>query len=634
VLLLFSYKAWLQNGDNEDVPKISGHACFVLDECKTLFKGFSNAPSITLAISKDLGSEAYSLKNAGQSILVTGGDEAGLLYGAYRLFSLLRRNHNLDNLDMTDAPAVKRRVLNHWDNPNGSIERGYAGKSLFWRNNRIGYDLNRLKDYARLLASVGINEISVNNVNVGEVGAKLLTEEGLADLAKVAAVFRPFNIKLIISVHFDSPAIIGGLETSDPVDPNVATFWKEAAERVYKVIPDLAGFLMKADSEFRSGPAALGRTQDEGANVIARALKPFGGIIYWRTFIYDCKQDWRDTVTDRPMAAYDYFQPLDGKFDDNVIIQIKNGPVDFQVREPNSPLLGALKKSAQALEFQASQEYTGHAIDMYNLAVHWEEVLDHPVTENRTTRDLISNEVRAVVAVSNTGDDDNWCGHLLSQANLFAFGRMAWNPNIRADEVTREWINLVFGDNPKLVEPLLKMMLQSRSTYEKYTSPLAIGWMVKPGLHYGPDVDGYEFSKWGTYHRANNTAIGVDRTRKGTGYAGQYQPYVRDMYENLDTCPENMLLFFHRLPYDYKLKNGQTLIQHIYDTHFEGAAEVEEYIKTWGALKDLLPEEAYISVARRLERQLANAYEWRDQINTYFYRKTGTPDKLGRRIYP
>ena len=631
---MFSYNAWLQPGTLETIPSVDGPDCFALKECKRLLSGYDGIPAISMKVSSDLSPESYSIKTGGEGIHISGGDEAGLLYGAYKLFSIVRHKQNLDKLNISSTPAVSRRILNHWDNPNGTIERGYAGKSLFWRNDRIGYNLERLTDYARLLASVGINQISVNNVNVNEAGAKLLTDEGLKDLAKVAAVFRPFNIKLIISVHFDSPVIIGGLETSDPVREDVAKFWEDSAARVYKAIPDLAGFLMKADSEFRNGPAALGRTQDEGANVIAKALKPYGGTIYWRCFIYNCTQDWRDTITDRPKAAYDYFYPLDGKFDDNVIIQVKNGPVDFQVREPNSPLLGAMKNTPQALEFQVAQEYTGHAIDMYNLAIHWEEVFDHPVDENRDTRALINKEVEAIVAVSNTGDDNNWCGHLLSQANLHAFGRMAWDPSLKAAEITKEWIELTFGTEPKLVTPLLEMMLKSRSTYEKYTAPLSIGFMVTPHTHYGPDVEGYEFSKWGTYHRANHEAIGIDRTRTGTGYTAQYTNHVRDIYENLTTCPDNMLLFFHRVAYDYKLKSGQTLLQYIYDSRFEGAEEVEAFIKTWDSLKDYLPTEAYTSVADRLKRQLANANQWRDVLNTYFYRKTGKPDNKGRYIHP
>lgn len=632
MFLLFGYHAWIQSDKVSSAPTVSGPECFALEECKQVFKGLKDAPNISLSISDALPLEAYTLVGCHDNVHITGGDEAGLLYGVYGLLFHIRKGGRLDNLNLTEKPAVNRRILNHWDNPDGSVERGYAGKSLFWQNGRIGYNLDRLRDYARLLASIGINQISVNNVNVNALGAQLLTEDGLKDLAKVADVFRPFNIKIIISVHFDSPVIVGGLRTSDPVDEKVARFWTDAAARVYRYIPDLAGFLMKADSEFRSGPTALGRTQAEGANVIAKALAPFNGTIYWRCFIYDCTQDWRDTVTDRPKAAYDYFYPLNGCFDENVIIQIKNGPVDFQVREPNSPLLGAMDKTRQALEFQIAQEYTGHQIDLYNLAVHWEDVFEHPITEARNTRDLIGQEVDAIVAVSNTGDDENWCGHLLAQSNLYAFGRMAWNPALTAAQVTQEWIHLTFGANPKL-KPLLDMMLKSRDVFEKYNAPLGIGWMVTPHTHYGPDVDGYEFSKWGTYHRANHEAIGIDRTRTGTGYTAQYHPYVRDMYENKETCPENMLLFFHRLPYSCRLKSGKTLLQYIYDTHFEGADEVDDFIKTWESLKEYLSEEAYTTVAERLLRQQVNARQWRDVINTYFYRKTGIPDEAGRKIY-
>ena len=390
---------------------------------------------------------------------------------------------------------------------------------------------------------------------------------------------------------------------------------------------------MKADSEFRSGPSAIGRTQADGANAIAKALKPFGGVIYWRCFVYDCMQDWRDTKTDRPKAAYDYFYPLDGQFDENVILQIKHGPTDFQVREPNSPLLGAMTKTRQAIELQITQEYTGQQKDLYALAVQWEEILDHPVTDNKNTGDLIGKEVEAVVAVANTGNDDNWTGHLLAQANLYAFGRLAWDYTLKPTQLTREWISLTFGVNPKIEKLLGDMMLKSRHVYEKYNAPLGIGWMVNIHHHYGPSVDGYEYMKWGTYHRADNNAIGVDRTLTGTDFTSQYHPSVRAVYENKETCPEDMLLFFHRLPYNYKLKSGQTLLQYIYDSHFEGVEDVEDFIKVWDTLKELVPNEAYVSVKERLVSQLENAKEWRDVINSYFYRKTGIADNNGRKIY-
>ncbi|MCL2400234.1 MAG: alpha-glucuronidase [Defluviitaleaceae bacterium] len=632
----FGYQAWIKSQPSKFLPKVTGIDCFALEECK---RGLSqlgdkeNDTTVTLALSQELSSESYTLEGSPGNLRIEAGCETGLLYGVYGFLFRLRIGESIESISASEKPAVSMRILNHWDNIDGSVERGYSGRSLFFDNGQIGYDPDRLRDYARLLSSVGINQISINNVNVTLESAKLVTEEKLPDVAKIADIFRPFGIKLIIAVHFESPILLGGIKTADPLDDKVAKWWQETAATVYRYIPDLAGFLMKADSEFRSGPASIGRTQAEGANVIAKALKPFGGTIYWRCFVYNCMQDWRDTKTDRPKAAYDYFYPLDGQFDDNVIVQIKHGPMDFQVREPNSPLLGAMSKTKQGLELQIAQEYTGQQIDLYATSTQWEEILNHPVTDNRNTRDLINQEVKAIVAVSNTGNDDNWTGHLLAQANLYAFGRLAWNPSLTADQVTKEWIALTFGNEPNILNPLLDMMLKSRLVYEKYNAPLGIGWMVNINHHYGPSVDGYEYMKWGTYHRANNTAIGVDRTQKGTGYTMQYQPYVQNLYENKDTCPENLLLFFHRLPYDYKLRSGRTLLQYIYDTHFEGVEDVESFIKTWNSLKEYMPEEAYVQVKKRLDAQLENAKEWRDVVNSYFFRKTGISDEKGRKIY-
>jgi len=539
--------------------------------------------------------------------------------------------------DEATPPAVssriEERILNHWDNMSGDVERGYSGRSLFFNDGEISYDAVRIRDYARLLASIGINRVCCNNVNVDARAAEMITEKLLPKVAELAAIFREFGIRFIIAVDFTSPQLLGGISSYDPMDSDVIKWWEKAAADVYKHIPDLAGFLVKADSEFRDGPAALGRTQADGANVIARALKAHGGKVYWRCFVYNCTQDWRDSKVDRPKAAYDHFYPLDGDFDDNVILQIKHGPSDFQVREPNSPLLGAMKHTKQAIELQVTQEYTGQQIDMYALAVQWEEVFSAPISDTRVMRDLMGNEVTAIVAVANTGLDMNWTGHTLSQANLYSFGRLACDPLLTARDILTEWIELTFGANPDLVKPLLEMMISSRYTYEKYACPLGLGWMVYVHHHYGPQPEGYEFSKWGTYHRANREAIGIDRTERGTGYTAQYHPYLNKLYSDVATCPEELLLYFHRLPYSFKLKSGTTLLQHIYNTHFEGAREVEGFIKTWEALKPLLPECAFSSVAARLQMQLLNAREWRDIINTYFHRFTGIDDEKGRKIY-
>jgi alpha-glucuronidase len=530
------------------------------------------------------------------------------------------------------SSIIEERILNHWDNITGVVERGYSGGSLFFKDGEVSFDSDRIHDYARLLASVGINRVCCNNVNVTERAARLITDL-LPDIAGLADIFRKHGIRFIIAVDFTSPRLLGGLETYDPLDDGVIMWWENAVKKTYEHIPDLAGFLVKADSEFRDGPAALGRTQADGANVIARALKPYNGKAYWRCFVYNCVQDWRDTKTDRPKAAYDHFYPLDGEFDDNVILQIKHGPSDFQVREPNSPLLGAMKHTAQAIELQVTQEYTGQQIDLYALAVQWEEIFAAPVSDLQSMRDLMGREVSAIVAVANTGLDMNWTGHTLAQANLYSFGRMACVPSLTAREVLSEWIGLTFGNDPKLNEPLLDMLLASRGVYEKYACPLGLGWMVNINHHYGPSPEGYEFSKWGTYHRASHEAIGVDRTKSGTGYTMQYHPYLCDLYSNVKSCPEELLLYFHRLPYDYKLSCGRSLIQFIYDTHFEGYDEVAGFIATWDSLRSLLPECAYESVAERLRLQLDNAREWRDVVNTYFYRLTGISDEHGRLIY-
>ena len=359
--------------------------------------------AVSLSLDASLAPEGYRLSGSGDGIAIAGADSNGLLYGVYAFLMRLQAGDDPSMVEEETAPALPNRILNHWDNTDGSIERGYAGRSLFFRDGAFRYDAQRVRDYARLLSSVGINRISLNNVNITEQSARLITEELLPDVAGLADIFRPFGIRLILSVNFKSPVILGGLPTADPLDGDVARWWSDTVRTVYHHVPDLAGFLIKADSEFQYGPAALGRTQADGANVIAKALAPYGGTLYWRCFVYDCTQDWRDTETDRPKAAYENFYPLDGLFDENVVLQIKNGPVDFQVREPNSPLFGAMERTHQGMEFQVTQEYTGQQIDLYALAVHWEEIFAAPVSDTRLTRDLVGREITSIAAVSNVG---------------------------------------------------------------------------------------------------------------------------------------------------------------------------------------------------------------------------------------
>jgi alpha-glucuronidase len=539
-----------------------------------------------------------------------------------------------DSFFLSSAPLVPCRVINHWDNITGDIERGYAGKSLFFSDGRLAYDPARIRDYARLLASVGVNIISVNGVNVTPASAKLLTREMLPDVAKLAAIFRDYGIRLALAVHFELARLLGELDKSDPLDEDVIDWWARLADTVYQHIPDFCGFVVKADSEFNNGPMSMGRRQSEGANLIARALKPHGGLLFWRCFTYNCLQDWRDIATDRPMAAYNVFVGEDGLFDDNVILQIKNGPSDFQVREPLSPLFGALQNTPMSLEVQITQEYTGQQTDVYNLATQWEEVLNFPLNETSVLKDIVGDGIKAMTGVSNAGLDENWTGHTLAQLNLYAFGRLAWDAGLSASRITDEWARLTFGCDERILGVVRFIMSKSREAYEKYNAPLALCWMVNPHNHYGPSPEGYEFQKWGTYHRADRNAVGIDRTSKGTKFTAQFDAYLTALFDSVSTCPEEYILYFHRLPYDYAMKDGRTLIQRIYDDHFSGEETVREFIVKWKSLQNILPDGVYLSILERLNRQQVNAREWRDVINTYFYRHSGAADKHGRKIYP
>lgn len=596
-----------------------------------------------------LGDEGYMLRTVDEPgrrfIAIAGRTDRGALYGAFHFLRLLQTGRSIADLRIAEKPSGKLRMINHWDNMDGSIERGYAGESVFFREGRFleePEDRKRLRDYARLMAAVGLNAVAINNVNVHEIETKLIAPELLPSVAKAADIFREYGIRLYLSINFASPIEIGGLETADPLDPAVKRWWAERTADVYRHVPDFGGFLVKADSEFRPGPFTYGRDHADGANMLAEALEPYGGIAIWRCFVYDCLQDWRDRTTDRARAAYDHFRPLDGKFRDNVILQIKNGPMDFQVREPVSPLIGGMRHTNQLLELQITQEYTGQQKHLCYLVPQWKEVVDfdtHALGEGSTaakaaTGELFGRPLGGFAAVANIGSDPNWTGHLLAQANYYGFGRLAWAPELTSEQITDEWVRISFGHDPVVTGTIKRMLLESWSIYESYTSPLGIGWMVNPGHHYGPNVDGYEYSKWGTYHFADSKGVGVDRTvATGTGYAGQYHDVPAARYESLESCPDELLLFFHHVPYQHRLKSGKTVIQHIYDSHFEGTEKAEELVEAWRALEGKIDGERYESVLDRLRLQAKHAAEWRDVINTYFYRKTGIPDAHGRKIY-
>jgi len=546
------------------------------------------------------------------------GGETGLLYAAYRLISDSLCGTRTGEC-LSSAPRYALRMINCWDNPDGSVERGYAGRSLFFDGGRLCYSPRRIRELGRLLASVGLNVLCINNVNVHDP-AQLLLEDDLPDLASLAALFRPFGVRLMVSVDFSQP-MRHGIPTADPLDSAVRSWWKDTAGRVYAAVPDLAGFLVKADSEGRPGPFTYGRNHSDGANMLADALKPYGGMVVWRCFVYNCRQDWRDTSTDRPKAAWEHYAFLDGQFSDNVILQVKHGPFDFQVREPLSPLLLGMKKTNLAMELQLAQEYTGHQIDLYTMIPMWKELFE----------ELPENNIMSIAAVSNLGSDDNYTGHPLAAVNLYTYGLLAWDPSVDMLSAVTRWVRLTYSFTEEQEQTLVSLLLSSRHIYEKYTAPLGIGWMVTPHDHYGPNPSGYEYDLWGTYHKADRNAVGIDRTASGTDFLGQYPENIRLKYENPDTCPDLYLLFYHRLPYSFRMHDGRTLIQRIYDDHFEGLAEARQMAESLFALP--FPEPDLSVIHTRMEKQLNNAREWCDIINTFFHRLSGIEDASGRRIY-
>lgn len=598
------------------------------------------AEVISLSLRPGFPPEGYKISGNGETVAVEASDENGILYGCFELIRQLSLGTQTQELSIEKSPAIPLRMLNHWDNMDGSIERGYSGNSFFFEKNEILVD-DRIRTYARLLASVGINGTVINNVNVKDAATDLITDRYFEKLRILSEILAEYGIRLFLSLNYAAPMEISGLPGADPLDEQVIRWWKERMQQVYAAVPGLGGFLIKADSEGRPGPFTYGRTHAQGANMLAEAIEPYGGLIIWRCFVYNCKQDWRDRKTDRARSGYDNFIGLDGQFRDNVILQIKNGPMDFQVREPVHPLFGGLEKTNQMLEVQIAQEYTGQQRHVCYLIPMFKEVLEFRTycrEKDDSVLDLISGKTFGqtkcgIAAVANTGNDENWTGHDLAAANLYGFGRLAFEPQLSAEQIAREWIRLTFGSDPQVMDNLLFILMNSWPAYESYTAPLGIGWMVNPNYHYGPNVDGYEYDRWGTYHRADHLGIGVDRSHNGTGYAGLYREPNASLYDDPEKCPEELLLFFHHMPYEYRLQSGKTILQHIYDTHFDGVALVDEMVRRFEELKGKLPEKQYERMAQRFAHQKEHSREWRDQINTYFYRKTGIPDEKGRKIY-
>jgi alpha-glucuronidase len=508
---------------------------------------------------------------------------------------------------------------------------------VFWANGRVRDDLAKAGEYARLLASLGIQAVSVNNVNANPL---VLSPEFVPQIAKVAEAMRPWGVRVAIAIDFGSPQSVGKLPTYDPLDPAVAAWWKARADALYAAIPDFAGFVLKADSEGRVGPSAYNRTHADAANVVARALKPHGGILFYRGFVYDHHMDWRNLKNDRARAAYDNFHPLDGQFDDNVIIQIKHGPIDFQVREPASPLFAGLEKTNEAIELQITQEYFGQARHQVFLAPMWKDALDFDMRAHdqpSTVKAIVAGHVfhrplGGFVGVANSGVADNWTNNHLSQANLYAFGRLAWNPDLSAADIAGEWTRQTFGTDPQVGKTVDDLLLTSWRTYENYTGPLGLQTLTDiVGNHYSVAVEASEENGWGQWHRADANGVGMDRTvATGTGFIGQYPPAVARMYESIETTPDDLLLFMHHVPYTQPLKSGKTVIQFIYDSHYEGAETVAKWVEQWRGLRGLIDDERYQAVLKQLQYQAGQAIVWRDAVTRWFHKTSGISDEKGR----
>ncbi|MFI9025369.1 alpha-glucuronidase family glycosyl hydrolase [Streptomyces sp. NPDC053560] len=577
----------------------------------------------------ELGDEGYLIRHVTKRgrirTVVAAHTDRGVLYGAFHLLRLVQTRRPLEHVDLTERPAAPLRVADHWDNIDGSIERGYAGLSFFdWE--RLPQPDARYTDYARVLASLGINGAVINNVNTP---ADYLAEPFLTKLAALAGVLRRYGVTLYVTANFAAPIDLGGLDTADPFDAGVRDWWQKKAKEIYGKIEDFGGFLVKANSEGRPGPLDYGRTHADGANLLAGALEPHRGIVMWRSFVHDGDEQW-----DR--QAYQDFTPLDGKFAENVIVQIKNGPIDFQVREPAHPLFGSLPRTNSMIELQVTQEYTGHSTHLCYLVPQWKEVLDFDTRkggEGSTVARVVTGRVHSYTrsgfaGVMNFGDARNWTGSHLAAANTHGYGRLAWNPELSAEDLADEWTRMTFGNDPHVITTVSALLLGSWHTYEDYTSPLGTGYITHP-----PDgsVTGhFDPSPTTTtqFHKSNREGIGYDRTAAtGNGYTELYAPATRDAYESLENCPEELLLFLHHVPYTHRLANGTTVIQHIYDTHFAGAARVADMRKDWDGLRRRIDHQRFTEVHRQFDRQLAEAAKWRDTLVAYWFELSRVRDE-------
>ena len=584
-----------------------------------------------------LGNEGYLISyqkiNGKSTLIVASTGEIGTLYGTFHLIRMLQTQQNINELYIEESPKTTHRLLNHWDNLDRTVERGYAGFSIWDWHKLPDYIDPRYKDYARANASIGINGTVVSNVNAN---ALILTPQYLFKIKALADIFRPYGIKIYLTARFSTPREIGGLETADPLNENVIAWWNLKIAEIYSIIPDFGGFLVKANSEGQPGPQNYERDHADGANMLANALAPFGGVVMWRAFVYD-----HNVPDDRAKQAYNEFKPLDSRFNENVFVQVKNGAIDFQPREPFHPLFGAMEKTPIMMEFQITQEYLGCATHLVYLAPLFKEVLDadtYAKGEGSTVAKVIDgslnhHKISGMAGVSNIGNDRNWTGHPFGQANWYAYGRLAWNPEFTAEELADEWIRMTFTNNPAFIDVVKPMMLHSRETTVNYMTPLGLHHQMAWNHHWGPgpwvNIGRPDWtSKY--YHRADSLGIGFNRSSSGSNAVAQYFPEVKEKFNNIETCPEEFLLWFHHVPWDYKMKSGNTLWDELCEKYYTGADDVKKMQKEWENVKDLIDAEQYDHVKQLLQIQANEAVWWRNALLLYFqqYSKQPIPDKF------
>ncbi|HEU4722473.1 MAG TPA: alpha-glucuronidase family glycosyl hydrolase [Gemmatimonadaceae bacterium] len=585
---------------------------------------------------RGLGREGYLVRatriGGRRAIVVAANEDVGVLYGAFALLRRMQTNGSLRQLALRDSPKVALRVLNHWDNLDGSVERGYAGRSI-WRWDSLPATISpRYRDYVRANASIGINGAVLTNVNAN---ARVLTAEYLEKVAVVAGVLRPYGVRVYLTARFSAPIELGGLKTADPLDPAVRTWWKAKIDEIYTKVPDFGGFVVKANSEGQPGPQDYERTHADGANLLAEPLAAHGGIVMWRAFVYS-----NEVPTDRVKQAYDEFKPLDGRFRENVLVQVKNGALDFQPREPFHPLFGAMPKTPLMMEFQVTKEYLGQDTHLVYLGTYWEEVLradTHARGKGSTVAKVIEGAVHpyartGIAGVANVGSDRNWTGSHFNQANWYAFGRLAWNPESSARSIADEWIRMTFTNSPQAVATIRTMLLQSREAVVNYMTPLGLAHIMATGHHYGP-APWVRLSRadWSPtyYHRADTLGVGFDRTATGTNAVAQYAAPVRGRYGTLATTPDSVLLWFHRVPWSHRLRSGRTLWDELVFRYNAGVDTVRAMQKGWTSVRPAVDAERFTDVGQFLDIQEREARWWRDAALTYFQQFSRMPIPAG-----